>query len=110
VSSDENIIRAFITAMEKISHKIEYEISNLKKKIKYEDIPELKDYHMRFLNRILEPIFETNEIIKYDDIENYIEENPELDYRSITIRSYLCALNKGKKIEKISRGRYKRVI
>ena len=105
MSSDKNILVAFITAMEKISQKIENELLNLKKKIKYSDIiPGIKEYHMKFLNRVLEPIFETNEIIKFKDIKNYVEDN-KLDYKPATIRCYLSALHKGKKIEIIPKGR-----
>ena len=103
--SDKNILVAFITALEKISQKIENELSNLKKKIKYSEIiPGIKDYHLKFLIKVLEPIFVTNEIIKFEDIRNYVKDN-KLDYEPTTIRCYISALHKGKKIEIIPKGR-----
>lgn len=102
VSSDKNILVAFITALEKISQKFEKELSNLKKKVKYSDItPGLKECHMRFLNKVLKPIFETNVIIEFQDIEHYVK-NHSLKYKIPTIRCYLSELHKGKKIEIIS--------
>ncbi len=110
MSSDKHILIAFITAMEKISQKIDYELSNLKKKINYSDTQELKDFHIGFLKSVIEPIFETKNIIKYEDIENHIKQDKDIkNYSPITIRSYLTALKKGKKIEKISRGQYKQL-
>ena len=102
VSSDKNILVAFITAMEKISQKIENELLILKKKINYSDItPGLKDCHIRFLNKVLKPIFEKKEIIEFQDIEHYVKIHS-LKYKIPTIRCYLSELHKGKKIEIIS--------
>ena len=88
--------------MDKISQKIENELSILKKKIKYSDItPGLKECHMKFLNKVLKPIFTTKEIIKFQDIEDYIK-NQNLKYKKPTIRCYLSGLHKGKKIKIIT--------
>ncbi|MFX1453577.1 MAG: hypothetical protein ACFFCM_22295 [Promethearchaeota archaeon] len=99
MSSDKNTVFAIFTAMEKISQKIENELSNLKKKINYSDItPGLKEYHIRFLNNVLKPIFKTKVKIEFQDIEHYVKTHS-LKYKIPTIRCYLSELHKGKKIE-----------
>jgi hypothetical protein len=97
--------------MLKISQKIEVEISNLKNKVELSYMePGIEEYYLTFLNKVLEPIFKTTKFIKFKDVRDYIDKDNELKFEDITIRSYLTALHKYKKIERISRGLYKRLI
>ena len=84
--SDKKEVYAFFITLERISNKINTEINNLKKKLKYE--PEIRNCSNRFFEEILKLLFNKNGTISLDDI---IDKS---DRKKTTLLSYLSELNK----------------
>ena len=95
MDSDKNEIFEFLTALERISTKINDEISFLKKKLDISDYePKLRNCSRSLLENILIPLFEKKEMITVDEIIN------KSGKKKTTILCYLSELDKYGRISK----------
>ena len=69
MSSDKNEIYELLTALERISNKIDIEVNKLKKKLKIPDIkPKIRACSYELFENVLKPIFMEKEIVSLQEI------------------------------------------
>ena len=93
--SDKNEFFEFLTTLERISNKINDEISILKKKLKISDYePKLRKCSYNLLENILMPLFDEKETVTLDEI---IKKSGK---KKTTVLCYLSELYKYRRISK----------
>ncbi|MFW9895266.1 MAG: hypothetical protein ACFFD7_05625 [Candidatus Thorarchaeota archaeon] len=106
MDADKKFLFDIVSLLDKISIKINSELSALKKKIDFAVFkPPLKDYHKKFFNDILLPLSEKRPTFSIKDIKLICEKTKPL--AKSTIRCYLSTLKRNDHI-KIIKNRDKR--
>ena len=93
MNPDKKFLIDVVSLLDKISTKINTELSILKKKIDYDVFkPTLKDYHKKFFNNTLIPLSEKKLTFSIKDIKSMCERTKPLT--KSTIRCYLSTLKR----------------
>ena len=102
MDADKKFLFDVVILLDKISNKINSELSKLKKKINYAVIrPPLENYHITFLYNTLIPLSDKKPTFSIEDVTLMCEKTKPL--KESTIRCYLSALKREDRIKIIQK-------